>query len=510
MNCKKFFFLIIFFALFINIFINQAKASQVSPPTILEVGGINNVARKEQVYIRGLTQTNSEVLIYFNGIYAGMAKVSSESTDTDNFYYEHQPILPEGKHEIMVISRDKDSLISSPPIYVSHIVNDSPVPAPTLIRPTEKEAIGKVKPLITGLTINNSFVHIYIDGIHNGKTEILQHESGTANFSYKPFLNLKVGRHVIWAITEDAAGRKSSISNTLNFNIEEPMPAPTLFNPVINSKTSYYQPLIVGLAKNNSSIKIFIDHKFGGEFKAENHQSGTANFAYNSYEPLTRGDHIVYATAVDNRGKESKWSNIIYFTVRQPIITPIAQIEKTEAVGKIEEPSLEEDLFLEEGLSREEELADIISPKIVGVIDEIGKEANKDAADEKVINEMLPGEDELNIDDKISDQDIRKIIEEEVDEEKSNTGLIDEGKKGQSKLGLNLIIFIAFLLGVIIWIFWVNRELIKERRAQREKEEDESNAPPSSESDRHTFISEDKKKDHLSSGNSQDDQGKLL
>ena len=55
--------------------------------------------------------------------------------------------------------------------------------------------------------------------------------------------------------------------------------------------------------------------------------------------------------------------------------------------------------------------------------------------------------------------------------------MIDEDKTGQSKLKLNLVIFIAFLLGIIIWVFWVNKELIKERRAKykdEDKNEDKS------------------------------------
>ncbi|MBU4455490.1 hypothetical protein KJ586_03195, partial [Patescibacteria group bacterium] len=89
------------------------------------------------------------------------------------------------------------------------------MPAPTMIEPDENTVTGKLKPLIKGLTINGTFVRVYIDGVYNGKTDILTHDSGTANFAYQPFLNLSEGRHAAWAVAEDEASGKSGISNVL-------------------------------------------------------------------------------------------------------------------------------------------------------------------------------------------------------------------------------------------------------------------------------------------------------
>ena len=49
------------------------------------------------------------------------------------------------------------------------------------------------------------------------------------------------------------------------------------------------------------------------------------------------------------------------------------------------------------------------------------------------------------------------------------SGAINESQKQQGKLNVNLIIFIAFLFAIIVWIFWVNRELIKERQEEDSK-----------------------------------------
>lgn len=433
--------LFIFFALLFFFFAGQVKASRVDSPTIIELGNKKSEEFLNQLFVKGLTPANTEVLVYIDGVYTDFAKVKSEGTASDSFYYEHPTALA-GGNEVKLIAQDKTSLVLSPPVEAEYVIPD--LPAPTLIAPEEEDAIGSPKPFITGLSVNRSFVHIYIDGVYNGRTEILTHKSGTANFAYKPFLNLGVGPHKVWVVAEDEGGRKSGLSNILPFKIEEPMPAPTLFYPVVNSHTNYSRPFVVGLAKNYSFIKVFIDHKLAGQFSVANHQSGTANFAYKPFLALARGSHLVYTTAADKRGKESQWSNIIYFSVRQPIIAQSAQEEKEGLVGKIEEPAA--------GDKKEPPL--VISPS--GDVEKGGEEKA------------------------VSDEEIKGIIGEVSEREKTAPGLIDETKKEQGKLGLNLIIFIVFLLGIIGWIFWVNRELVKEQRANKESPE---NPPLSEEKD---------------------------
>lgn len=329
-------------------------------------------------------------------------------------------------------------------------VNGLTMPAPTMIEPDENTITGEVKPLIKGLTINGTFVHVYIDGVYNGKTDILTHDSGAANFAYRPFLNLSEGRHMAWTVAEDETGEKSGVSNVLNFRIEKPMPAPTIFAPVINGDTSYNRPFITGLAKNDSLIKIFIDHKLNGWFMITNHQSGAASFAYLPYLPLTEGGHLAYAVAIDNRGKESRWSNIVYFTVKQPAAPPIARSE-----AEIEEPAIV--------VSQPEAAAEEIK------VEELKEE--EIAGETEIVSGEEKTEEKTQSEDKIADEEIQKIISEGIEREKPKEGLINEDKEKQSKLNLNLIIFIVFLLAVAGWIFWVNRELIKEKRKQAEKEE---------------------------------------
>ena len=305
------------------------------------------------------------------------------------------------------------------------------LPAPTLVRPSKEDILGSPKPKIIGLSVSQSFVHIYIDGVYNGHTGLLSHESGTANFLYTPFLNLKPGSHQVQAIAEDSNGKKSEISKVLEFKIEKPMPAPTLFKPVINASSTPSQPFIAGLAKNNSSIKVYIDHKLTGKFLVKNHESGTANFAYKPIKPLARGSHLIYTTAVDSRGKESQWSNIIYFSARQPIIADSAAEEN----AKISENGSKD------VLGEEKEPALVISPN--GNIQKAVVELRKDE---------------------------KRVDKQQNKPKTANSGAITESKQKQNRLSPNIVVFIIFLLGIIGWIIWVNRELAKERREQEQKE----------------------------------------
>ncbi len=67
------------------------------------------------------------------------------------------------------------------------------------------------------------------------------------------------------------------------------------------------------------------------------------------------------------------------------------------------------------------------------------------------------------------------ILKQKQAVNKGKSGMVDESKEMQGKLKWNLIIFILFLIAVIVWIFWVNRELIKEKREQNKKTEEKNN-----------------------------------
>jgi len=414
-------------------FVNQNGAQYVNRPFII-----------------GLNSANTEVLIYVDGEYDGNAQINIEQTGTDNFYYQIKQELREGTHTIGALAKDKTSLRLSEFSLIEIFTIES-LPAPTLIKPNEDTITGKVKPVMTGLTVNNTFVHIFVDGKHNGKTEILDHTSGTANFSYKPFLNLTTGWHTVWARAEDASGRVSPASSALRFYIENPMPAPIVIK-VDSQGLKYNRPLITGLSKNSAKIRIFVDHQLNGEFLVANHQSGVANFSYLPFLELKPGQHIIYATAVDTRGKESIWSNVVYYNVARPATEAIKdKSSDAEAMADKDEIGI---------IDLEEKIKDVEN------INEINLDENQKA-------EQIIDDEKVDSDSATASSDLKDILNFDQSDSEEESGLINESKEQQAKLKLNLIIFIVFLFAVIGWVFWVNRELIKEKREQNKQDKEE-------------------------------------
>lgn len=405
----------------------------VETPTIIS---IQQNSENDTLMITGTCFENTEVMIYIDGTFVGEANISPSDTIINQFNYIIPSELEEGSHFAKALAKDKTSLVLSTFSNELEFFVHS-LPAPTMIEPTETTITGNVKPYIKGLLPSGTFARIYIDGIYNGKTEILEHRSGTANFAYKPFLNLEPGYHTAWAVTETENGKKSKISNVLNFKIENPYPAPVLFNPVVSQN----QQFIVGLAKNDSKIKVFIDQRLYGEFLVKNHESGTANFAYIAPSNISNGAHIIFTTATDSRGKESVWSNIVKINT---ISAPTPRIT-------------------DQAVSEEVAVAPVITPNTT--TNEVQSNEQKENTQEQNIKTEEKSDISELIEDKINEDQQIKINEKEAE-----TGLIDENKDQQSKLRWNLIIFIVFLVSVIAWIFWVNRELIKEKKEQEDKE----------------------------------------
>lgn len=196
---------------------------------------------------------------------------------------------------------------------------DPAPPAPTLVAPANSSHTVKTKPVIVGLTKNNTWVKVYIDGTFNGQFKAVDHPSGTANFAYEPFLNLKPGWHKVYVQSMDTTGRSSLPSATLEFYVEHPYPAPTLFAPVVDEATTAQRPWIVGVAHNDSLIKIYVDSRLNGQLMVKNDPSGTGSFAYRTFYPITPGRHTAYAIAVDAQGKASRASAVIEFKIATPV-----------------------------------------------------------------------------------------------------------------------------------------------------------------------------------------------
>ena len=89
-NLKKFVFLIFFLCVWI-IPTHSTKAessNQIKIPTIIDANVESPHYRWGRPIIVGLTEKGTEVVVYIDGEFSGIAKINESSTKTSNFYYQ--------------------------------------------------------------------------------------------------------------------------------------------------------------------------------------------------------------------------------------------------------------------------------------------------------------------------------------------------------------------------------------------------------------------------------------
>lgn len=212
---------------------------------------------------------------------------------------------------------------------------------PTLVVPSAQKFFQTTnqKPLLRGLTQNNTQVAVYIDNSFYGYAEVKNANNGTTSFAYVPFLHLKPGFHSVQVRAHRLDGKvQSALSTRVDFEILKPFPSPTLLTPVVNPRTTATQPFIIGLTWVPARVRIFIDGKLNGEMEVSAEKNAKVfDFAYKPFLPLEAGKHhSVYATAVDSSGKESLFSPTVNFYI------PKFQKPDSESAEQVSEQSEQE------------------------------------------------------------------------------------------------------------------------------------------------------------------------
>jgi hypothetical protein len=449
---KKIYFLI-FLVFFSSNFLSVCPIQAADGVQIPSIDKMNSVLSGNigESLIQGKTVKGTEVLIYINGTFTGFAGIDDKSSATvNNYHYGLNTQLAAGQYSVMAVARDLTSMVLSPisKIYQFTVEPLPTPPAPILI--SAKSGLVNNHLRFVGLTQSGTYVNIFVDNRLIGQTETLMSNSGTADFALSVPANLNNGVHTIYAQSVNKYKVSSRNSNLITVKSGSALPAPVLKTKIVGQAGKLTVQNIVGWAKNDLSIKIFVDQEFIGQFRVKNDISGTANFALKIKKALTPGGHVIYTTALDNNGKESRPSNKIYFVITET--TKAGQVNSAKPVVKTE-------------LNQPEKAGIPGQPKLKinvkynnqknGSVEKGGKQPVTQPKKESADNKNNPSINNLPTGKSTS----------------TETGIIDESKHAQSKLKLNLIIFILFLLAVIGWIFWVNRELIKERREENAKKE---------------------------------------
>jgi len=200
--------------------------------------------------------------------------------------------------------------------HTTYAQTDTTLIAPTVLSPQPSALVIERQPVFAGVTYNNTLVDVYIDGVLAGRAKVKNSPSGVASWAYRATEELDLGNHMVSTVARSEAGvLRSPASINIAFRVEEPFPTPTLLIPLVDSRTTYTQPWINGLAKNDSIIDIYIDGKLSSTIQTTSDPSGTVKFEYQAPE-LKPGWHAVKVQAKDSRGKLSKFSASQIFEVR--------------------------------------------------------------------------------------------------------------------------------------------------------------------------------------------------
>jgi hypothetical protein len=314
----------------------------------------------------------------------------------------------------------------------------SQVQAQAITAPTINSisAIDNNTTAIEGTTVINTDVMLFLDNRFIGSVTTNLSESLSVNvgFSYILKKDLANGQHILSAIAHDSKTQTiSDYSRPFIFIVSEKKeisasdqadneasknlpPAPVLQDPPLVNNDG--RLVIVGWVKNDLKINIFLDEKPLVSFLANNNETGTANFGYVLRQILANGGHLLYATATNSHNEESSRSNYLYYLAGSSDNNKELPDRKTSKPAEISEENKTSD----------------------------------------------------SVDNALSD-----ILKQKQSNNNDKSGMVDEKKEMQGKLKWNLIIFILFLIAVIIWVVWVNRELIKEKREQNKKPEEKNN-----------------------------------
>ncbi|MFH1173010.1 MAG: hypothetical protein V1692_00600 [bacterium] len=180
-------------------------------------------------------------------------------------------------------------------------------------------------PIISGETRNDTLVNIYIDGQLSGAAKVINGPLLTGYFTYQIPNHLLSGNHTVKAVAIDQHWSEVTSQSAETALHVIPFPSPTL---LVIQKDNNGQIIIKGVAKNDSTIRLYGDNQLIATFQIANHPSGTASFSWTAIAGQT-----FFATATDPAGKTSLNSNSVI--VGQPVNLPASSENQKPAI-KIE------------------------------------------------------------------------------------------------------------------------------------------------------------------------------
>jgi len=288
------------------------------------------------------------------------------------------------------------------------------------------------EPLISGKTDKNTSVLVYLDGAYVNDAETVPSSKNDLFYFFLDKLP-ENGFHSLFLIARDQNGILSAPSNEFSFFVSHDLKKPLILKSVFSDSFYFF-----GESLNENFVDLYIDSKlFSSVFINKN----SDNTFYFKGKNITAGSHSAYFIARDKLGRKSPETKEIEFKIEKTNNQPF--VKQNVAPLETKKPSISTN-------AAHENNEDVV---VVEGIDNISEIDNKTTIEKE----------------KSQLDDILKEINRKNPED---IGAITENGQRQDDLKWNLIIFLAFLLAVIFWIAWVNKE-IKEEDSDNEKDSKE-------------------------------------
>jgi hypothetical protein len=241
-------------------------------------------------------------------------------------------------------------------------------------------------------------------------------------------------------------------------NQTEALSAPTITAAVERDNAGARELDVRGVVLNGSDVLIYAGGKLLGQAVLEKGNEGINKFLFKKTENLPSAPYSIQA--VSREQATSAVSSPSEQVVVQRIINNISAKETVVNIKNSDNKneSALRDATSDKTISLKESTAITKEKGLIG-----GEAANEE-------NVVVKGYESGNADgEKINKSDLENILNKKIiANQLSGTGLVTEKQESLGEIKFNLLIFIIFLMAVISWIIWVNRELVKEKQEKND------------------------------------------
>ncbi|MGB0757552.1 MAG: hypothetical protein ACPGO5_03810 [Patescibacteria group bacterium] len=339
------------------------------------------------------------------------------------------------------------------------------VPAPTLFE-IAAEDVTTTKPLITGVTFNETVVDIYIDGVFNGKANVEPGPEGVASFAYNPFLDLAPGTHTIFAVARSLDQTvRSKESAYLTISVPE---FPNTPFDIATEVDETGKSRITGFIANNTAVEISINGREFVTFTPPVATTGSVTSFW--YRPgLPTGSYTVSVRPVSNDGtKGPAVSQELPFIMGEATTESESIVmEDPEPVVVVEPEPITEPVMVDDPRDVLDDLESQEDP--IEIIDESenGPDVVVDDSETEDTVELSEGEEDREVvlaDEETSDDETIIFGEDATIDE----GVAEEVAEGNASNVSRIAGFLLLLVIAIVLALWYVREKELDKEAQKD------------------------------------------